>query len=639
MRYLDAGHKRRAEPRPDLLADKVAMVPYERKYPIGAEVLSGGTHFRIWAPKCTQAHVILNDGVPSTHCLDNDLSGYHSKFVEGVSAGVRYSYRLDGEGSFPDPASRCQPGGVHEPSQVVDPKTFAWTDSNWKGVVIEGQILYEMHIGTFTPEGTWNSAMAELPRLADIGITCLELMPVAEFPGDFGWGYDGVFWFAPSRLYGTPDDFRAFVNRAHSLSLGVILDVVYNHLGPDGNYLARFSPFYFSQEATEWGEALNFDGEHCQPVREFVISNARYWIEEFHLDGLRLDATQQIFDRSDRHIIAEATEAAREAAKPKKIIVVGENEPNNTDMVLPEKCGGLGIDALWNDDFHHSARVALTGYSQAYYSGYKGSPQELISAVKYGCLYQGQIYYWQKQQRGKSRLHLPPSTAIIFLENHDQVANSARGERLRSMVNPSLLRAMTALTLLAPGTPMLFQGQEFGATTPFCYFADHHGKLSGLVHQGRMDFLSQFPDIASAAVVPDLADPATFLRSKLNPAAADESIVALHRDLLTLRRSDPAFCSQKHGGVDGAVLSAHSFVLRFLTGGNDDRLLLVNLGPDLHLRSPAEPLLASPQRRGWRKLWSSEDIQYGGSGATEIETPDGWKIPGHSAVVLSEVPG
>lgn len=463
-----------------------------------------------------------------------------------------------------------------------------------------------------------------LSRLADLGITVIEVMPIGAFPGRFGWGYDGVYWFAPTAQYGTPDDFRAFVNRAHSLSIGVILDVVYNHLGPEGNYLREFSTHYFSDRVTEWGDALDFDGPNSAAVREMVIENARYWIEDFHLDGLRLDATQQIFDRSEDHIVKALTREARLAAKHRNIIVVAENEPNNANLVRPLEKQGFGLDELWNDDFHHSASVALTGRNEAYYSGFFGKPQEFISAVKYTSLYQGQLYYWQKGRRGKPGLDISP-------------ANNPGSARVRNFSHPGLYRAMTALMLLSPGTPMLFQGQEYGARTPFNYFADLEPDLSRKVCAGRLEFLTQFPRTATPEGQRQIPDPSsllTFEQSKLNRNETDDGMVALHRDLLSLRRIDKAFKCQEYGAVDGAVLADNALVLRFFIDGINDRLLVLNLGSDLLIPSLPEPLLASPSEEGWQELWTSEDPKYGGAGTPSVEPTEGWRIPAYSAVLL-----
>ena len=597
----------------------------------------GTAHFRVWAPASKSVSVVLAEREVT---LKADGDGYHSGLVGEVAAGLTYKYRLE-KGIFPDPASRFQPEGPHGPSEIIECKSFRWTDHAWKGSGREGQVVYEMHVGTFTPEGTWRAAAAQLPELARLGVTLIEMMPVADFPGRFGWGYDGVNLFAPTRLYGRPDDLRAFIDRAHALGLGVILDVVYNHLGPDGNYLGEFSPDYFSRRyKNEWGEALNFDGENSRPVREFFIGNAGYWISEFHFDGLRLDATQQIFDSSEVNVMAEISAAVRRAGNGRATFIVAENEPQQARLVRSTASGGYGMDALWNDDFHHVARVALSGRAEAYYSDFAGTPQEFISSIKRGYLFQGQFFAWQKQRRGRAALDLHPANFITFLQNHDQVANSLRGLRLDRQASPGTLRALTALLLLGPNTPMLFQGQEFASSAPFYYFADHHPELAGLVVKGRQEFLKQFPSLAGSETKgiffrPD--DEKTFLRCKLDFSEREKHAEAwaLHCDLLQLRREDPVFSAPRAGGVDGAVLSERSFVLRFFGRKNDDRLLLVNLGSDLKMKSAAEPLLAPLDECLWKTVWSSESPRYGGGGTPPIEEAAGWLLPGHSAMVLA----
>jgi maltooligosyltrehalose trehalohydrolase len=614
-----------------------------RRRRIGAELVSeGGVHFRVWAPRRRKVLVTV-EGV-GCYELATEPDGYFSGLVETARAGSRYRFRLDNSDQlYPDPASRYQPEGPHGPSEVVDPLAFKWTDKSWAGVLLPGQIVYEMHVGTFTQEGTWASAQAELAELADLGITLLEVMPIADFPGRFGWGYDGVNLFAPTRLYGTPDDFRRFVDRAHALKIGVILDVVYNHFGPDGNYLREFSAHYFTRRhRTDWGEAINYDGEKSGPVREFVVENARYWIDEFHLDGLRLDATQTIYDSSDDHILRAVTRSVRETAAGRSTLVVAENEPQDVKLVNPESGGGFGIDALWSDDFHHSAMVALTGHNEAYYTDYLGQPQEFISAIKYGYLYQGQWCKWQKKRRGTPALKLAPATFFTFIQNHDQIANSGHGERCHALASPGLYRAITALMLLAPGTPMLFQGQEFAASIPFLYFADHGPDLARLVSSGRKDFLEQFRSLATPEIQTHLADPcdpATFERSKLNLAERKlhAPIYQLHRDLLRLRREDPTFRLQRSGGVDGAVLGTQAFVLRFFGEDDDDRLLLINLGIDSHLNPAPEPLLAPPLNMEWAVLWSSEAPEYGGLGTASPDSRDNWHLPAYSAIAMKPV--
>jgi maltooligosyltrehalose trehalohydrolase len=615
-----------------------------RRLPIGAEVEAGGTHFRVWAPDARSVALLLeprNGGAARTVALEHEAGGYHSALVPGVSAGDRYRYQVNGE-ALADPASRFQPEGAFGPSEVVDPGAFRWSDDSWPGAELEGQVVYEMHVGTFTSEGTWRGAMERLPDVAITGVTVLEVMPVAEFPGRFGWGYDGVFPFAPTRLYGRPDDFRAFVARAHELNLAVVLDVVYNHLGPDGCVFKRYAPAYFTNTyENEWGVALNFDGEQASAVREYFSSNAAYWIDEYHMDGLRLDATQSMHDSSDEHIVAAVGRAARGAGRGRRILLISENEPQDVRMVRPVAEGGYGLDALWNDDFHHSAVVALTGRREAYYTDHLGTPQELVSAAKHGYLFQGQRYAWQKKNRGTSTRGIAPAAFVNFLENHDQLANSGDGSRTHARAAPGRYRAMTTLCLLMPGTPMLFQGQEFGSTAPFLYFADHSPELAAAVQKGRAEFVSQFTSLASPEIqslLPVPHDVATFERCKLNWDERHRRMShwRLHRDLLTIRREDVAFRQQHRSAVDGAVLGPAAFVLRYFSRREaDERLLVVNLGTDLTATSIPEPLVAPPPGfDSWSIRWSSEHPDYGGLGTPEVVNDTGWRIPGHCAVVL-----
>jgi len=616
-----------------------------RHFPIGAEVGGGGlVHFRLWAPAAARVEVVFTDSDRS-EVLQSEGSGYFAAVVQAHS-GQRYGFRLDGSSRLlPDPASRFQPAGPHEASEIIDPRTYRWHDDGWRGVELKGQVIYELHPGTFTREGTWAAAQSQLGELARLGITTIELMPVAEFEGRFGWGYDGVDMFAPSHLYGHPDDLRRFVDAAHALGIAVILDVVYNHLGPVGNYLRQFSPAYFTDRyPNEWGDAINFDGPDAGPVREFFIANAAYWIDEFHVDGLRLDATQQIFDASDEHIITAIAAAVRRQAGSRRVILIAENESQDTINVRPPSHGGRGLDGVWNDDFHHSAMVALTGRAEAYYSDTLGEPQEFVSAAKYGYLFQGQYYHWQRKARGTPALDLPPATFVNYLQNHDQVANSARGLRGHQLTSPGKWRAMTALLLLGPGTPMLFQGQEFAASAPFLFFADFDPALNEAVRKGRCEFLTQFPsvrDYIAGGRLDDPADEGTFRRCTLNFAEREinGTTYLLHEDLLKLRREVPVFQAQGPGQVDGAVLSPHAFVLRFFGDTpQDDRLLIVNLGPDLNRHSFAEPLIAPPAGTDWRVSWSSDDPKYGGLGTRDLWPNGTWSVPPESAVVCEPGP-
>jgi maltooligosyltrehalose trehalohydrolase len=615
-----------------------------RRVPVGAEYAGDGhTHLRVWAPHARTLDVVVNRR--DRHALGGEIGGYFSGLIAAAPGDV-YQFAVDSdEHLYPDPASRFQPDGPHGPSQVVDPAAFRWTDGRWRGTRLEGQIIYELHVGTFTRAGTWASAIGELPALADIGITTIEVMPVAEFDGRFGWGYDGVDLFAPSHLYGTPDDFRRFVDAAHGLGLAVLLDVVYNHFGPSGNYLRAFSPWYFTDKYdNEWGDAINFDGEHSESVRELFASNAAYWIDEFHLDGLRLDATQQIFDDSPEHILASVGKRARAAAGERSIVLVAENERQDARLVRPTADGGHGLDAVWNDDFHHSALVALTGRAEAYYSDTRGEPQEFVSAAKYGFLFQGQHYDWQRRPRGTPALDVEPKRFICFLQNHDQVANSAHGLRGAALTSPGRWRAMTTCLLLGPWTPMLFQGQEFAASAPFLYFADFDPKLAAAVRQGRGEFLTQFPsavEVFDNGHLADPGDPRTFERCKVDWSERDAhgDAYALHRDLLRMRRDDDAFGRQQRSAVDGCVIAPHAFALRFFASDQrDDRVVIVNLGVDIDRHSIAEPLLAPPMNTDWALRWSSEDVQYGGRGTPELFPDGSWHLSGESAIVLQPGP-
>jgi maltooligosyltrehalose trehalohydrolase len=620
------------------------MQEERQRLPAGAEAGLSGVSFRVWAPRANQVEVVFELPPIAPLTLRSAGGGWFSGVSREAGVGALYRYRLDGRESYPDPCSRFQPQGPHGPSLVVDPQAHRWRDSSWRGIRMPGQVIYELHVGAFTPEGTFDSAARELAALADLGITCIELLPVAEFPGRFNWGYDGVDLYAPFHGYGDHDALKRFVDVAHALKLGVILDVVYNHLGPDGNYLSCFSEDYFTDRyENEWGRALNFDGDSSGPVREFFIANAAYWIREFHLDGLRLDAVQSIHDITRPHVVARIVEAARAAAGPREIIVIAENEPQRAELLDSAPGGGLGLDALWNDDFHHSARVALTGTHDGYFHDYCGRAQEFISAAKYGFLFQGQHYFWQKKSRGSPALHAPARQFIGYLQNHDQVANTFYGQRVHELTSAGRLRAMTALLLLAPHTPMLFMGQDFAASTPFAFFADHEAALQEPVRRGRSEFMRQFARYGTPAAQARLLDPSdaeTFRRSKLDfsDRLKNAGSVALHRDLLRLRREDPVIASQDEvRSFDGAVLGEHAFVLRWFDAHHGDRLLVVNFGSELEFRPAPEPLLAPPHEARWKVAWSSDEPRYGGPGAVSPCESATWRLPAESASLLLSV--
>jgi maltooligosyltrehalose trehalohydrolase len=612
------------------------MTHYRPK--LGALVTSSGVSFRVWAPAQERVGLVLNGH--DEIAMQKEPGGYFTAHVGDARAGQRYQYRLK-EGLRADPVSRFQPDGPLGPSMIVDPGRFAWTDDRWRGIPERHRhVLYEMHIGTFTPEGTWSAAERHLEFLRDVGITTLEIMPIAEFSGDFGWGYDGVNLFAPTRLYGGPDDARHFIDRAHALGLAVVLDVVYNHFGPVGNFIAQFSDTFLA-EPGEWGDSINFDGPGSEGVRAFVIENAAYWVAEYHFDGLRLDATHAMRDRSPEHIVAELARAARRAAGARSVLITAESEPQETALLKEGGKYSDGVDAIWNEDWHHAAFVALTGRRAAYFTDYRGNANEFAVMARHGTLYQGQWYTWQKHGRGGFALGLPGASFVSFLENHDQVANTGPGWRLFQHVNHAKWRALTAMLLLGPGIPMLFQGQEFASTRPFAYFAHHQADLAAAVRQGRAEFLAQFPALSSAAMrdlIPDPSSRQTFEAATLRIDADRERhpwSVRLHTDLLRLRRDDPVLA--RLGTTDVRVESSaptDDILLQRYIAADNDRLLVVNLGDD-HVCSMNDPLYASRPGMGWTRVWSSEHPDYGGGGMAPFEEGAQWLLTGGSAMLLA----
>lgn len=600
----------------------------------------GTAHFRVWAPSAKSVEAVSEDG-SSLLTLTPTERGYFAASTGGLAPGALYMYRIDGRQPRPDPASRFQPQGPHGPSQLVEPHAYPWRDGTWRGAQMHGQVLYELHVGTFTPQGTLDAACERLRWLKHLGITMLELMPVAEFPGRWNWGYDGVNLYAPFHGYGDYEALKRFVDTAHETGLAVILDVVYNHLGPDGNYLREFSEHYYADRCTEWGDALNYDGKHCEGVRDFIVANAGYWVREFHFDGLRLDATQAIHDESPLHVIAEAVAHAREQAAPRRIVCIAEDETQRADHLLPIESGGRNLDAVWNDDFHHAARVALTGTRDGYFFDYRGRAQEFISAIRHGFLYQGQHYHWQQKTRGVAiRQTVPAHAWVQFLQNHDQVGNTFAGGRIHAFTPADRLRALTALLLLAPQTPLLFMGQEFNSSRRFPFFADHGGELGRAVWEGRRKFMSQFrayADPQSQARVDDPAARETFDCAKLDwaEAARNGEVVRLYKDLLHLRSSDPCIAAQNRGGIDGATLSERCLVLRWKSDEHGDRLLVVNLDQELILTPAPEPLLAPPPGQRWIARWRSESPDYGGSGEGDpVDADQRWRIAANTATFL-----
>ncbi len=499
----------------------------------GAQIAEGGVRFSVWAPNAATMDLELYEGdSPRTVPMDRAEDGVFGAFVADAGAGLRYAFRLDGGNPTPDPYSRYQPDGVHGPSMVVDPSTYAWRDDTWPGVSAAEMVVYELHVGTMTPEGTFRSLVGQLPELKALGVTAIELMPVAQCPGRWNWGYDGVDLFAPSNAYGAPDDLRALVDAAHAQGLGVILDVVYNHLGPEGNYLGHYASQYFSEtHHTGWGAGLNWDGPDNRYVRQFAIDNAVSWITEYHIDGLRLDATHAIIDDSGKHLVQELTEQARAAAGERSIWIVAEDGRHEITRARSLARGGEGLDAIWADDFHHEIRVHLTNANENYYASYQGSTVDIAEAINSG---------FSPVTTGKTGVTPvdvdDPAAAFVFcIQNHDQVGNRPFGDRLHHVANMDRYAVASALMLFAPETPMLFMGQEFAASTPFLYFTDHPEELGKLVTEGRRKEFSGFGifhDENLRESIPDPQAESTFLSSKLRleERQRHEGIYALYTD-------------------------------------------------------------------------------------------------------------
>ena len=540
--------------------------------PFGAEVRAdGATRFRLWAPAARRVEVSIEaQGKRETLPLRAAEDGWHELVQSGIGAGARYRFVLENGLAVPDPASRFNPDDVHGPSEVIDPSAYAWRDAKWRGLPWEQAVVYEMHIGTFTPEGTFAAARTRLAELAALGITALELMPVADFPGRRNWGYDGVLQYAPDSSYGRPEDMKALVDEAHALGLMVLLDVVYNHFGPEGNYLHAYSPQFFdSGRETPWGAAINFDGSDARVVRDFYIHNALYWLNEYHLDGLRLDAVHAIRDRSVPDIVNEIAKAMRDGpGRERHVHLVLENDRNESRLLERSPSGDpLIATAQWNDDVHHALHVVATGENDGYYADYTEAPlAQLGRALAEGFVFQGQPSAFRGgTPRGEASSHLPPAAFISFLQTHDQVGNRAFGARLHALADPARERAALACLLLAPQIPMLFMGEEYAAATPFLFFCDFGAELAAAVREGRRAEFARFAafgDPAARGRIPDPGALATFEASKLRweerRLTPHAERLALVRELIGLRRKHivPRLAGTRSGHpeiVDGVL--------------------------------------------------------------------------------------
>ena len=569
---------------------------------LGANRLADGRwEFLLWAPnaRSVSLHLLHSGELLAMAPLSR---GYFHRTVENLEPGTRYFLQLDGARELPDPASRFQPEGVHGPSEVVDLNQFQWTDQNWQGRTLERSIFYEIHVGTYTAQGTFDALIPHIPELVELGITTVELMPVAQFPGSRNWGYDGVYPFAPQNSYGGPKALERFVNAAHEHGLSVALDVVYNHLGPEGNYLNAYGPYFTDRYRTPWGQALNFDGAGSDEVRRFFIENALYWLENYHFDALRLDAVHGIFDFSARHFLTEIKSAVGDLSKRlgKMIHCIAESDLNDSRLLLNHEQGGYDLDAQWSDDFHHSVHRLLTGEDRGYYADFEGIAP-LAATLRDGWYYKGQYSHYRQRHHGNSPRGIAASQVVVCNQNHDQVGNRAAGERLSSLVNFESLKLAAGITLLSPFVPLLFMGEEYGETAPFQYFTSHGDpELVEAVRRGRREEFAAFGWEAEKAV-PDPQDESTFLRSKPDHSRKSEephrTLWRLYQNLIRTRREydlgDPAPRSVREIG-DSALL-----VLR--QAERSQQLMIFNFG-----KSPM-PLNLPDIPGPWRMVMNSAD--------------------------------
>ncbi len=586
---------------------------------LGANTVPGkGVFFRVWAPNAGAIAVrVASGGGGRETSLKKESHGYFSGLLEGASAGDRYHYVLDGKDYYPDPASRFQPGGVHGPSQVVDPEDFRWSDDGWKGIELKDFIIYELHVGTFTREGTFEAIIPYLDYLVALGITAIEVMPVAQFPGDRNWGYDGAYPFAPQNTYGGPDGFKKLINAAHEKGLSVILDVVYNHLGPEGNYLRHYAPYFTEKYRTLWGDAVNFDGPFSDEVRQFFISNALYWINEYHIDTLRLDAVHAIFDFSARHFLEDLRDAvsALIGRIGRNAYLIAESDLNDVRIINPADVGGYGLDAQWNDDFHHALHALITGEGNGYYQDF-GRVADLGKALKEGFAYSGQYSRFRRRRHGNSSKYRPAHQFIVFSQSHDQIGNTIDGSRLSQTQPFEKLKLSAGAVLLSPNIPLLFMGEEYGETAPFQYFTSHgDNALAHAVNKGRAEELSS---TGSKREAPDSQAESTFLNSKLSVEAYSEGnhkvLYDFYRELIRLRKEISVPCSPSKDAIDVKCFEEEKVLFLRRASEEGEIFVMFNFGANV---TESEVFLRDGT---WDKLLESSSRRWGGAGCLAQDT-------------------
>lgn len=610
---------------------------------LGARLIGPSrVHFRIWAPrsKTVAVHVVEPEMKPVL--MEPREFGYFEATVTGVPAGARYVYVLDGEKKRPDPASRHQPDSVHKPSAVVDPDAFRWTDQNWVGLPFNRYIMYELHTGTFTQAGTFEAIIPHLDYLKEeVGVSAIELMPVAQFPGTRNWGYDGVYPFAPQSSYGGPQGLKTLVNACHAKGLAVVLDVVYNHLGPEGNYLGDFGPYFTDRYRTPWGDAINYDGKDSDEVRHFVISNALYWVTEYHVDALRLDAIHGIYDFSARHILHDIAETVHTQANRlgRTALVIAESDLNDVRVIAPPSEGGYGLDAQWNDDFHHALRAVLTEERLGYYQDF-GRFDQLATAIQDGFVYSGQRSAYRRRRHGNSSRGRPASQFVVFAQNHDQVGNRALGDRLSTHIPFDALKVQTAVVLLSPNIPLLFMGEEYSETAPFLYFIDHGDP--GLVEAVRKGRRAEFASFGWEEDIPDPQDPATFERSRIRLGGQNDpgraAMLRWTRTLIDLRKTIPSLGASDPGQSRHRVRTYETekvLILHRWSEKGQAALLILGFN-----KAPATVTFREPVGT-WDLRLDSGSREFSGTGQDSLPkqlvlTPEGVSVtvPAHTAALF-----
>jgi len=605
---------------------------------IGPNDLGGGRwEFTVWAPFLKKVELKMLWPEKKVLPMDRDEKGYWKTVLTDIPPDTRYFYRLEARTDRPDPASPFQPEGVHGPSQVVDHLSFRWEDGGWKGIDLSEMILYELHVGTFTPEGTFEAILSRLEELKDMGITALEIMPVAQFPGKRNWGYDGAYPFAVQNSYGGPEGFKRLVNRCHQRGIAVVLDVVHNHLGPEGNYLSDFGPYFTGKYSTPWGGAINFDEAYSDEVRNFFIENVFHWFKNYHLDALRLDAVHAIFDRGAGPFLGELAERVERLSKSerKPLYLIAESNLNDPRVIKPRELGGFGIDAQWCDDFHHALHALLTREDQGYYMDF-GKVAHLVKALKDGFVYTGQYSQFRKRSHGNSSKDRPAHQFIVFSQNHDQIGNRLLGERLSQLTSFEGLKLAAGIVILSPYVPLLFMGEEYGEEVPFLYFVSHSDPdLVQAVRAGRKE---EFKHFAWRVDPPDPQEEGTFLRSKLNWEKREDGnprvLLNFYKDLIRLRREIPALSNLDKDSLEVCGFEAEKLIFMRRWKGTCEVFYILNLGA-----ADVNPRVYLPEGR-WRKILDSSDRIWNGPGTflpESIRSGEEVTVRGHGlALYLKE---